>query len=95
MRTKNAKSITARESDHIGRVRALPCSLCDESGPSQAHHIKQGQHHTVVALCPSCHGGPGYPSGWHGTKVLWRIKKMDEIDALAVTVERLAQKGLL
>jgi hypothetical protein len=27
--------------------------------------------------------------GWHGQKRMWAIKKMDELDALAVTVERL------
>ena len=91
MRTKNSKSFTAAEYEHLGRVRSLPCSVCDAPGPSQAHHIKQGQHYTVVALCPSCHGGPGYPSGWHGTKTLWRIKKMDELDSLATTIQRLME----
>jgi hypothetical protein len=89
MRSKNSKAMTARERVHIGRVKELPCSVCDTEAPSQGHHIKQDQHFTVVALCPSCHGGPGYPSGWHGTRALWRIKKMDELDALAVTIERL------
>jgi hypothetical protein len=27
--------------------------------------------------------------GWHGQKRMWAIKKMDELDALAVTIERL------
>lgn len=27
--------------------------------------------------------------GWHGQRRMWAIKKMDEVDALAVTVERL------
>jgi hypothetical protein len=27
--------------------------------------------------------------GWHGQKRMWAIKKMDEMDALAVTIERL------
>ena len=35
-------------------------------------------------------GSKGYPSGWHGTKVLWRIRKWDELDALDVTIQRLA-----
>lgn len=86
MRTKNAKSITRAESEHLARVKSLPCSVCDASGPSDAHHIKQGQHYTVVALCKDCHQGH---NGWHGTKAFWRIKKMDELDALAVTIERL------
>lgn len=87
MRSKTSKSISAAERVHVGRVKALPCSVCDEPGPSDAHHIKQGQHYTVVALCKSCHQGS--LMGLHGQRRMWAIKKMDEVDALAVTVERL------
>lgn len=86
MRTKNARAIKAHESAHIARVKALPCSVCDASGPSDAHHIKQGQHFTVVALCKSCHQGA--LMGLHGQRRMWSIKKIDEVDALAVTLER-------
>ena len=27
--------------------------------------------------------------GWHGQKRMWAIKKMDELDALSITIERL------
>ena len=27
--------------------------------------------------------------GWHGQRRMWAIKKMDEVDALAVTIQRL------
>jgi hypothetical protein len=87
MRTKNAKAISSAESDHIFRVKQLPCSVCDEPGPCDAHHVKQGQHFTVVALCKSCHQGS--LMGLHGQRRMWAIKKMDEVDALAVTVRRL------
>lgn len=86
MRTKNAKAIKAHESAHIAKVKALPCSVCDEPGPCDAHHVKQGQHFTVVALCKSCHQGA--LMGLHGQRRMWAIKKMDEVDALAITVER-------
>ena len=86
MRTKNAKAITATEREHLARVKALPCSVCDAPGPSDAHHINQGQHFTVVALCKSCHQGAML--GWHGQKRMWQIKKMDELAALAVTIQR-------
>lgn len=86
MRTKNARAIKAHESAHIARVKALPCSVCDAPGPSDAHHVKQGQHFTVVALCKSCHQGA--LMGLHGQRRMWRIKKMDEVDALAVTLQR-------
>jgi len=81
--------LNAADRRHLLRVKELPCSVCDAPGPSQAHHIRQGQQYTAVALCPSCHGGPGFHSGWHGTKTLWRIKKWDELDALNVTIQRL------
>lgn len=78
--------LNARERAHLGRVKELPCSVCDLPGPSEAHHVKQGQQYTAIALCVDCHRGN---SGWHGTKALWRIRKMDELDALNVTLGRL------
>lgn len=87
MRTKNAKAITKAEREHLAAVKALPCSVCDAPGPSDAHHIKQGAHFLTVALCKSCHQGS--LMGWHGQKRAWAIRKMDEFDALAVTVERI------
>ena len=79
--------LTARERAHLARVKALPCSVCDAPGPSQAHHVKQGQQYTAVALCESCHRGA--LMGWHGQRRMWAIKKMDELAALNVTVRRL------
>ena len=79
--------LTVRERAHLGRVKALACSVCDAPGPSEAHHIKQGQQYTAVALCPDCHRG-GF-NGWHGKKMMWRVMKMDELDALNVTFGRL------
>ena len=78
--------LNAREREHLGRVKALPCSICDAPGPSEAHHMKQHRQYTCIALCESCH--KGY-NGLHGTKAFWRIRKMDELDALDVTIRRL------
>ena len=92
MRTKNAKAITRLESEHMAEVKSLPCSVCDASGPSDAHHINQGQHYTTVALCKDCHQGS--KNGWHGQKAIWRVMKMDELAALNVTIGRLkAMRG--
>lgn len=91
MRTKNAKAITARERAHIVRVKALPCSVCDAPGPSDAHHINQGQHWTVVALCKECHQSPF--NGWHGQRRMWSVMRLDELGALAITLERLFADG--
>lgn len=80
-------NMNAAERRHVARVKELPCSVCGQHGPSDAHHIKQGNHYTVVALCKSCHQGS--MMGWHGQKRAWAIAKMDEIDALNVTIKNL------
>ena len=91
MRTKNAKSITAEESEHIGKVKLLSCGVCDEGGgdgaPSDAHHVKQGQHFTVIPLCRSCHMD-GF-NGIHGQARIWAVYRVDEMSVLNDTIRRL------
>ena len=82
-------SPTAKERKHLSRVKELPCSVCDASGPSDAHHVKQHRQYTCVALCKDCHQGS--VMGWHGQKRMWSLKKMDEIDALNITIARLLE----
>jgi hypothetical protein len=79
--------LTARQRAHIARVKELPCSVCDAPGPSDAHHIEQALQFCVVALCKECHQGPRM--GWHGQRAAWKVRKMAELDALNVTIERL------
>ena len=79
--------LNSKERAHLALVKELPCSVCDQSGPSEAHHVKQGQQYPAVALCESCHRGA--LMGWHGQRRMWAIKKMDELAALNVTVRRL------
>lgn len=79
--------LTAKERQHLARVKELPCSLCDASGPSEAHHIEQSLQYTAIALCPECHRGP--VMGLHGQRRMWAIQKMSELDALNVTIQRL------
>lgn len=81
-----SRNISKAASRHLGRVKELPCSVCDKDGPSAAHHIVQGAHFVTVALCYECHQGR---LGWHGDKTLWRIRKMDELAALNITLGRL------
>lgn len=90
MRSKGHATITAAQSRHLARVKALPCSVCDAPGPSEAHHIEQQNHYTTVALCTSCHTGSLL--GWHGQRRAWAIAKMNELDALGVTLQRLIQE---
>jgi hypothetical protein len=76
-----------KERLHLGRVKSLPCSVCGASAPSEAHHVKQGLQYTCIALCVDCHRNPIL--GLHGQKRMWAIQKMDEIDALNVTIKNL------
>lgn len=79
--------INQSERRHLAAVKSLPCSVCDEPAPSDAHHIVQGLQYTCVALCPDCHTNQRL--GWHGQKLAWKIRKMDELDALNITIQRL------
>lgn len=92
MWSKNHRRLTDADKAHLARVKALPCSVCDAPGPSAAHHIKQQRHYTAVALCADCH--QGWKNGWHGQKAAWRLRKMDEIDALDITLQRLQSESL-
>lgn len=88
MRTKNAKRITAGESEHMDKVKRSGCAVCGAGCDDtyvEAHHTKQGNHFTTIGLCDACHRGP---MGIHGDKTMWRIHKMDENDALNETLRR-------
>jgi hypothetical protein len=79
--------MTQAEAAHVAAVKGLNCSVCDAGAPSDAHHVNQGQHWTVIALCKDCHQGS--ENGIHGRRTMWRVMKMDEWGALAVTIARL------
>jgi hypothetical protein len=87
VQSKNKAAPTRAEKAHIERVKSLCCSVCNIPGPSEAHEVKQGQWFTSIALCPECHRSPVL--GWHGQKRAWAVRKLDEIDALSVTIQRL------
>lgn len=81
-------STTSR--NHIARIKAMPCGLCGASGPSDAHHIREGQgmgqrasDYLAVPLCKDCHQGP---QGLHGDRSLWRVYRKGELDVLAETI---------
>lgn len=81
--------LNAKERAYIVRVKELPCSVCDARGPSEAHHVKQHSQYICIALCEDCHRGSF--NGWHGQKRMWSVMKMDELDALNVTIKRLIE----
>jgi hypothetical protein len=82
---------SAKERAHMARVKELACSVCDQPGPSDAHHIKQSDAYLCVALCKDCHQGAF--NGWHGQRRIWSVNKMDEYSALGVTIRRLLESA--
>lgn len=86
VRRMHSKNITQPDRLHMGKVKSLPCAVCDAPAPSEAHHIEQGLHFTCIPLCERCHRGS---HGWHGTKALWRVRKMTEMKALNETIRKL------
>lgn len=87
MQSKNKKAPTVAEREHIERIAGMDCAVCDDSGGVEVHEVKQGQWFTAIPLCPSCHRGPLL--GLHGQRRAWTNRKLDELDALAITMERL------
>lgn len=82
---------TKAERKYMDKVAQLPCCLCDSS-PVELHHVREGQGMSqragdmlVIPLCPSCHRGP---KGIHGDKTMLRIRKVDEMDLLNETLQK-------
>lgn len=88
MRTKNAKAITRAEKEYLARVKQLPCGVCGEPGPSDAHHIEQGLHFLCIPLCRDCHQGG--VNGFHGQRAIWNVYKMNEHTVLNQTIAALS-----
>jgi hypothetical protein len=80
--------LTQRERRHLAAVKEMPCGVCGAAGPSDAHHIEQGQQFLCIPLCYDCHRGT---NGIHGTKALWRVRKLDELKVLNDTIETLTR----
>lgn len=87
MQSRNKAKPTQRESDHIQRIKEMSCVVCEKSGPSEAHEIKQGHWWTSLPLCADCHRGEH--NGIHGRKAMWQVMKLDELDALNLVIARL------
>ena len=83
----NSKNITQKERDYLARVKELPCGVCGEDGPSEAHHIEQGLHMLCIPLCSDCHRGPH--NGWHGQRRIWGVMHETELTVLNDTIGQL------
>lgn len=86
MNSKNKPPMTAEERAYVDLVKQMDCIVCGAPGPSDAHEPEQGLWHCAIPCCRACHGGPGYPDGWHGTRQRWQLRKMDMLQAIANTV---------
>lgn len=82
---------TAAMKTYMNGVAEHPCCVCGAE-PVELHHVREGQgmaqrasNWLVVPLCPSCHRGP---RGVHGDKSALRLRKLTEMDLLAMTIER-------
>lgn len=87
MQSKNKKPMSKTEREHVAKVKAMPCAVCDTPGPSEAHEIEQGLWFIIIPLCADCHRGSH--NGLHGRRAMWNIKKMTETSALNQTLEAL------
>lgn len=86
MRSKNKPAQTRAESAHVSNLANEPCVVCDAPGPSEVHEPEQGMWWISMPLCTACHRGP---QGWHGTRLRWSLRKMDELKAINKTIGRL------
>jgi hypothetical protein len=79
--------LTARERDHLQRIKEMPCGVCGASGPSDAHHIQQHKQYLCIPLCKDCHQGAF--NGIHGQARIWSVYKKDEMSVLNDVIEEL------
>ena len=89
MQSKNKPAMTAAERRHVALIKEMSCIVCDAPGPSECHEINQGQWYTSMPLCADCHRGS--MNGIHGQQRMWKIKKLDELSALNLTIQRIME----
>ncbi len=87
------------EKQYLDRVASLGCFMCHHLGyghqPAQIHHLREGMgmaqrnsNYVTVPLCDRHHSNAS-PDGIHGQRKAWKLAHLDEIDALAWTIEQL------
>lgn len=78
---------TAAEREHLARIKGMACAVCDQPGPSDAHHIDQHLPYLCLPLCRDCHQG-GH-NGIHGQRRIWNVLKKTEHTCLNDTIREL------
>lgn len=91
MISKNKKAMTTEERDHVTRIKEMRCSVCEATGPSEAHELEQGQWFTSIPLCQDCHRG-GF-NGIHGQARIWKVKKLTEMVCLNETIKHIVNEN--
>lgn len=75
------------ERNHIERIKGLPCGVCGQSAPCDAHHLIEGgrrvSHYATIPLCRECHDQ--VPNG-----PMWKVMRKTELLVLAETIKELA-----
>lgn len=85
----NSKNLSAKDRKHFLAVKSMPCGVCGQSAPSDAHHIQQGLHFTCIPLCKDCHQGSH--NGIHGRMHMWNVLKKTEMSVLNDTIKKLLE----
>ena len=91
------KAATRQEKEHMGRVAALGCIVCEDLGyygsPATVHHIgNQGMrasHFDTIPLCPAHHQHGGFGVAVHAGRKTWESIYGTEQELLARVKERL------
>jgi hypothetical protein len=82
--------LSAREREHLGRIKEMPCGVCDAPGPSDAHHIEQHKQYLCIPLCKDCHQNNF--NGIHGQARIWKVLKKTELSVLNETIYKLMEE---
>lgn len=88
MKSKNKPRQTAAEAAHAEIIANMDCVVCDHPPPSEVHEPEQGLWFVSMPLCPLCHRGP---EGWHGTRLRWKLRRINELQAINKTIERMKE----
>lgn len=79
--------LTPTEREHLAKIKEMPCGVCDQAGPSDAHHIVQHKQYLCIPLCKDCHQGSF--NGIHGQARIWSVYKKDELSVLNDIIKQL------
>lgn len=88
MKSKNKPRQKAAESEHADALANMDCVVCDAPGPSEVHEPEQGLWFASMPLCFPCHRGP---EGWHGNRLRWKLRRINELQAINKTIQRVKE----